>query len=102
MINVIATFTLHPGKRNAFLREFHKVVPLVHREEGCVVYQPAVDMESGIDIQPPLREHTVTIIEKWENLLALQAHLATEHMAEFFDIAQPMINDLTVHVMQDA
>lgn len=102
MINVIATFTLSPGKRNAFLREFHRVVPLVHREDGCVYYQPAVDVDSGIDIQPALREHTVTIIEKWENLLALRAHLEAEHMAEFFEIAKPMIDDLTVHVMQDA
>ena len=102
MIHVIATFTLHPGKRNAFLREFHKVVPLVHREDGCITYQPTVDVASGIDLQPPVREHVVTIIEKWENLLALMAHLDTEHMAEFFAIAKPMIDDLTVHVMQDA
>ena len=35
MIHVIATIEVAPGRREAVLAEFHKIVPLVRAESGC-------------------------------------------------------------------
>ena len=65
MIHVLATIELHPGQRDAFLREFHALMPLVHAEPGCLEYGPAVNCPTNIPVQNHLGEDTVTIIEKW-------------------------------------
>jgi quinol monooxygenase YgiN len=75
MIHVIATVEFVPGKRDAFLAEFHRLVPLVQAEKGCLEYGPTVDQPTAIPVQIPVREQVVTVVEKWENLEALQAHL---------------------------
>lgn len=94
MIYVIATIEVVEGRRDGFLEEFHRIVPLVHQERGCLEYGPAVDVPAGIPVQGPIREHTVTVIEKWESLDALHAHLATRHMAEY----RQRVSDLVVAV----
>ena len=63
MIFVIATIEVKPGKRDAFLAEFHKLMPKVHKEKGCIEYGPAVDAKSDIKAQIPLRDNVVTIME---------------------------------------
>jgi quinol monooxygenase YgiN len=83
MIFVVATVDLHPGTRAAFLAEFRKVVPLVRAEAGCLEYGPAVDVPSGIAVQPPVRNDSVVVLEKWADLPALKAHLAAPHMADY-------------------
>lgn len=64
MIHVIATIELAPGKREAFLTEFRKLVPLVHQEAGCLDYGPTIDVASGIAAQAPPRNDVVTVVEK--------------------------------------
>ncbi|HEX5273410.1 MAG TPA: putative quinol monooxygenase [Gemmataceae bacterium] len=83
MIHVIATIELAAGTREAFLAEFHKVVPLVKAEAGCLDYGPAIDLPSGLAAQPPVREDVVTVVERWETLDALRAHLAAPHMLDY-------------------
>ena len=60
MIHVIATITVKPGKRDAFLAEFHRIVPAVHAEAGCIEYGPTVDVASGLSMQAPLRTPSTT------------------------------------------
>jgi quinol monooxygenase YgiN len=83
MIHVIATITVKPGQREAFLAEFHRIVPLVHAEAGCIEYGPTVDVASGIAVQGPLRANVAVIIENWESLDALKAHTHAPHMADY-------------------
>jgi quinol monooxygenase YgiN len=83
MIHVIATVELHEGKREAFLAEFHKLVPLVRTEEGCLEYGPAVDIETGLASQPPVRASVVVVLEKWKNLETLKKHLQAPHMIAY-------------------
>lgn len=83
MIHVIATIELVEGKREAFLVEFRKIVPLVRAEKGCLEYGPTVDVSTSIPAQGPAREQVVTIVEKWESLEALLAHLGAPHMVEY-------------------
>jgi quinol monooxygenase YgiN len=83
MIHVIATIELAAGKREAFLAEFHKLMPLVHAEAGCLEYGPTIDVPADIPRQIPVRDNVVTIVEKWESLEALRAHLQAPHMANY-------------------
>ena len=48
MIHVIATIEVREGRRDEFLKEFHRIVPLVRQEQGCLEYGPAVDVPTGI------------------------------------------------------
>ena len=74
MIHVLATITVRPGNRDDFVREFHRIMPMVHAEAGCIEYGPTVDVASGLSMQGPPRDHVVVIIEKWESVDALKAH----------------------------
>jgi quinol monooxygenase YgiN len=48
MIYVIATVAVAEGRRLDFLKEFHKVVPHVRAEKGCIEYGAAVDLPTDI------------------------------------------------------
>jgi quinol monooxygenase YgiN len=94
MIHVIATIDVAPGRREAVLAEFHRIVALVRAEAGCLEYGPAVDVPSGIASQVPLRDNVVTVVEKWQNLDALRAHATAPHMLEY----RSRVKDLVVRV----
>ena len=102
MIHVIATIDVVEGRRDAFLKEFHRIVPLVRQERGCLAYGPAIDVATGIAAQRPIREHTVTVIEKWNSLDALQAHLAAPHMTEYRDRVRDLVVAVDLQVLTPA
>ncbi len=102
MIHVIATVELHPGKRDAFLAEFARVVPDVHAEQGFIEYGAAVDVASGLGPQLPLRPDVVTIVEKWESLDALKAHAVAPHMGAYRARVKDFIVKMTLQVLQPA
>ncbi|MBM3993263.1 MAG: antibiotic biosynthesis monooxygenase [Planctomycetes bacterium] len=102
MIHVIATITVKPGKRDAFLAEFHRIVPMVHAEAGCIEYGPAVDVASGLMMQGPLRENVAVIIEKWESLDALKAHTQAPHMAEYRVRVKDLVESVTLQILAPA
>ena len=94
MIHVIATIELAADQLESFLAEFHKIVPLVRAEAGCLEYGPTVDVPSGIAAQIPPRDNVVTVVEKWASLDALHAHTVAPHMTEY----RPRVKDLVVSV----
>ena len=100
MIHVIATIEVHEGKREAFLAEFRKLVPLVRAEVGCVDYGPTIDLPSGIAVQIPPRPNVATIVEKWESLDALRAHLAAPHMADYRVRVKDLVAGVQLQVLQ--
>ena len=102
MIHVIATVELAEGKRDAFLAEFRKVVPLVRAENGCVEYGPTIDVATGIPAQGPLRDNVVTVVEKWEGLDALRAHLQAPHMTEYRARVKDLVVRVQLQVLQTA
>ena len=55
----------------------------VRRADGCLEYGAAIDVESGHARQIPHRPDVVTIIERWRDLAAMQAHSAAPHMQAF-------------------
>jgi quinol monooxygenase YgiN len=83
MIHVVATITLNPGTRPAFLDVFAWLTPIVRTEAGCIEYQATVDVPTTVAVQEGPREDVVTVIEKWESVEALYAHSAAPHMTEY-------------------
>ena len=102
MIYVIATIEVHPGKRGAFLEEFHALVPKVHAEGGCIEYGPTVDVDSGIEAQGGVRANVVTIVEKWESLDHLEAHLAAAHMAAYREKVRDLVAGVGLQILEPA
>ena len=102
MIHVLATVEVQPGKRDAFLEEFRRIIPSVHAEAGCIEYGPAVDVASGLMTQVPLRDQVVVIIEKWESLEALKAHTVAPHMAEYRIRVKDLVKSVRLEVLQPA
>ncbi len=100
MIYVIATVEVRPGKREAFLAEFRKNAPNVRAEKGCIEYSPTVDVKTDIKTQFPLREHTVTIVERWEDLHALQAHLQSPHMTQYRERVKDFVASVSLQVLE--
>lgn len=99
MIHVVATIQLAEGQRDSFLEHFHQLVPLVHQEQGCIEYGPTVDLETGLDAQGPLREDVVTVMEKWESLESLQAHLVAPHMLEYRVRVKELVQETAIQVL---
>ena len=100
MIHVIATIELKPGCRDDYIKILNNNVPKVKAEDGCLDYEPTIDLESGLPIQSEIRDNVVTIIEAWENLEALHAHLKTEHMTAYREAVQDYVAGLTVRVLK--
>jgi len=100
MIHVLATVEIAPGKREDFLKEFRKVIPDVHREKGCIEYGPTVDMPTVIPVPIPLRDNVVVIIEKWEGLDDLKAHLVAPHMKTYRTAVKDLVKGMQVQILQ--
>src|SRR5262245_45047414 len=102
MIHVIATIELAEGKREAFLEEFRRVVPLVRAEAGCLEYGPAIDLPTDIPAQGPPRPDVVVVVEKWEGLEALKAHLAAPHMTAYRARVKDLVAGARMQVLRPA
>ena len=102
MIHVVADITVHPGKRDEFLKHFHELVPKVHAEEGCVEYGPWVDVPNSISDPPLARENVGVVVEKWESIEALEAHLMAPHMLEFRKAIEQMRVGIALQILGPA
>jgi quinol monooxygenase YgiN len=102
MIFVVATIELAEGKRSDFLKRVRQLVPEVRAEKGCLEYGPAVDVPTGFKAQLPPRENVVVMMEKWEDLKSLEAHLAAPHMLKYREDVKGMVTGTKLQVLQPA
>jgi quinol monooxygenase YgiN len=102
MIIVLATIELHPGKRPNFLAEFRKIVPKVRTENGCHEYFPATDVATGMAVQGPARDDIVVVVEKWESVAALEAHLIAPHMMEYRPKVKDFVKKVSLQILSPA
>ncbi|OHB82588.1 MAG: antibiotic biosynthesis monooxygenase [Planctomycetes bacterium RBG_16_64_12] len=102
MICVIAKIEVAEGRRDDFLAQFHKLVPKVLEEEGCLEYGPMVDVPTGIGAQARPRDNVVTVVEKWESVEALESHLMAPHMLEYRQLVKPMVTSTSLEILKPA
>jgi len=100
MIHVIASIQVKSGAREAFLAAFRENIPNVKAEDGCLRYEPTVDVDSGLAVQGAPREDVVTIVEAWESLDALHAHLKAPHMTAYREQVKEMVAGVTLQVLE--
>jgi quinol monooxygenase YgiN len=99
MICVIATLETVAGRRNDLLKVFEKLVPQVLAEKGCIEYAPTIDVVCDMTTARP---NVVTMVEKWESLAALKAHLASPHMAAFRKETADMGLNMSLQIIEPA
>ena len=102
MIHVIASIRTASGRRAEVLTLFRTLVPQVLAEAGCLEYGTAVDLENALDGQPAARPDMVTVIEKWQDLAALRAHLAATHMQRFRENVKDLLSGVEIRVLDPA
>ena len=102
MIRVLATIELAEGRRDDFLAEFAKIVPTVLEETGCLEYGPMVDIPTSIGAQACIRENVATVVEKWESIEALEAHLVAPHMIEYRKKVKEMVTGTELRILKPA
>ena len=100
MIHVVATITLKPGARAAFVEVFRWLTPLVRAEEGCVEYQGTTDVPTTLAVQDGPRDNVVTVVEKWDSLDALYAHISAPHMQEYREKVRDFVVGVSLQVTE--
>jgi quinol monooxygenase YgiN len=101
MINVIASIHVKEGRRSEFIDIFKLNVPHVLEEKGCIEYLPTLDVPSGLPPQE-LNSNVVTIIEKWESLRDLQAHLSAPHMLKYQEKVKDLVENVSLKILEEA
>ena len=99
MIIVLASIKVKPGSCAEFIEIFKANVPNVLAEDGCIEYAPTVDIETALPPQQ-LDENIVTIVEKWDSVEALKAHLVAPHMLSYKEQVKDIVLDLGLKVLQ--
>lgn len=102
MIHVIATLKVDPARRSELLAAFAELTPEVLAEDGCIEYGAAVDTPTPLDVQQAVGDDAVVVVEKWESVAALEAHLAAPHMAAFREKTADLVKGLSLMALEPA
>ena len=98
---VICRFDLKAAEnRAAYIAETKKIINLVRAEPGCLTYTLLGDAETSWDAPQRSGEKTLWMIEHWDSVQSLQAHLQTPHMKMFAPAAQPLRAGGTFQVLE--
>ncbi len=100
MINVIASIQIKEGQLSNFVEIFKSNIPNVLDEKGCIEYMPTVDLPAGLPPQK-LNSNVVTIIEKWNSLEDLKAHLSAPHMMVYREKTKAIVEKMSVKVLEE-
>ena len=101
MINVIASIHIKEGRLSEFIEIFKSNIPNVLEEKGCIEYVPTIDVLTGLPPQE-LNNNVVTIIEKWDSLEDLQAHLSAPHMLAYKENVKDLVDKVSLKVLGEA
>jgi quinol monooxygenase YgiN len=100
MINVIASIQTKEGQLSEFIEIFKSNISKVLEEKGCIEYIPTIDLPTGLPPQE-LNSDVVTIIEKWDSLEDLMAHLSALHMLEYKEKTKDFVDRMSVKVLEE-
>lgn len=101
MVHVLASIEIKSSHQKEFLKHFKENIPKVKAEAGCIEYQPCIDLDTEIPVQVK-NGNVVTVIEKWESLKHLEAHLIAPHMLSYKEKVQDMIISVSLKVLKNA
>ena len=100
-VYVLCRFDLKPDASIAdYTNKTLAVVPTVRAEDGCRMYTLLRDAATDWDRPMRFGERTMWMLEKWDSVDALKAHLETPHMKAFGPSVRPMRTASTFHVLE--
>ncbi len=100
-VYVLCRFDLKPDTDiAAYAAKTLAVVPTVRREDGCRMYTLLKDADTDWDKPMRFGERTMWMLEQWDSIDALKAHLDTPHMKAFGPTVRPMRSSSTFHVLE--
>ena len=100
-VYVLCRFDLKPDADIAdYAAKTLAVVPTVRREDGCRMYTLLKDAATDWDKPMRFGERTMWMLEQWDSIDALKAHLDTPHMKAFGPTVRPMRSSSTFHVLE--
>ena len=101
MIHVIASIEVKQGRVLDFIEIFKSNMPNVLQEKGCIQYVPCIDIPTKL---PPQKMNSlgVTIIEKWESLEDLNAHISSPHMIAYKKKVADLVDSLSLKILTEA
>jgi len=99
MIHVIASIQIKQGQVSRFLEIFTSNMPAVLKEKWCIEYVPAVDVPTDLPPQEK-NDHVVTVIEKWDSLEDLTAHMSAPHMLAYREKTKSLVEKISVKILR--
>lgn len=101
MLTIIAEIRIQSGgqHRQNVLGAFQKIIPTVLAEEGCHGYEPLIDHKSNASFQTQ-EPDTIVMLEKWESVAHLEAHLATPHMQAHHKAVKDDVVDVKIRILE--
>jgi quinol monooxygenase YgiN len=101
MIHVIASIQVKEGNLSRFVEIFKSNMPAVLKEKGCISYEPAVDVPAGLPPQE-IDQNRVTVIEKWNSLADLTAHMSAPHMLDYREKTKNLVDNISLRILEQA
>jgi quinol monooxygenase YgiN len=101
MIHVIASIQVKEGSLSRFLEIFKSNMPAVLKEKGCIRYEPAVDVPTGLPPQE-IDQNRVTVIEQWDSLADLKAHMSAPHMLDYREKTKNLVDNVSLRILEQA
>ena len=99
---VMCRFDLKSEANKAdYIAQTKAILDTVRREDGCMEYRLLGDCETDWEKPQRFGDRTLWMLEKWESIEALKAHLETPHMKAFGPTVRPMRSASTFHVLED-
>lgn len=101
MLTIIAEIRTKSGgqHRQNVLDAFQKIIPTVLAEDGCHGYEPLVDHKSNAGFQTH-EPDTIVMLEKWQSVAHLEAHLATSHMQAHHEAVKDDVVDVKIKILE--
>lgn len=101
MLTIIAEILIKSAgqHRQNVLDAFQKIIPTVLAEDGCHGYEPLVDHKSNASFQTH-EPNMIVMLEKWESVAHLEAHLATPHMQAHHEAVKDDIIDVKIKILE--
>lgn len=99
---VICRFDLKSAENSpAYKAAVKEILEKVRSEPGCLMYSLMGDADTTWDAPQRCGDGVLWMIEHWDCINSLKAHLATPHMKAFGPVASPLRSGNTFHVLED-
>ncbi len=89
-LTIVARILAKDGKADLVKAELLKLIPITRAEEGCINYDLHQDNENP---------NLFLFHENWTNRELWQAHMNTDHLAQYMKATNGAVEDFTLNEM---